>query len=84
MYLVGAVYDAVKDRVGNRCARDCRIPVVWWHLTGDDQGAFSSAIIHHLEEVAGLLVCHSPEGKVIEDNDVYFFQSLEKSGVLSA
>ena len=66
MDLVGAVHEAIEDRVGERGIADVVVPVLDWKLTGHDGGSGPDPIIEHLEQIGALARADRGDGKVVD------------------
>ena len=78
---VGAVHEAVEDRVGEGRVAEVVVPFLDRQLAGDDGGAPAVAVLDDLEQVAAVLGAQRCEAPVVEDQDVGLGEAGEQLGV---
>lgn len=64
---MGAVQEAIEDRIGERGVRDVLVPVLDGQLTGDDGGSGADAIIEQFEQIGAVAWADGGDRKVVDD-----------------
>src|SRR5690606_13893832 len=79
--VVGAVQDAVADRVCQGGVADVLVPVLRRELTSDDHGPGIVAVIEKFEQVLAFLVVQGSDGKVVDDEHLDASEASQQTGV---
>ncbi len=67
---MGVVDEAIEDGVGDGGIGDDLVPVLDWHLAGDDGRSALVGIVDDFEEIATLLAGERGEAPVVEDEEI--------------
>ena len=77
---MGAVDDAVQDRIAEGGVADEIMPTIDGNLAGDQQGALLVAVIDDFEQIPALLGGERLRPPVIDDQQLCAFQGCEHPG----
>lgn len=80
---MSVVEHSIADRIRESWIGQVVVPLRWWQLTGDDDGARSVSILENFEEVFAFGVRDRCDREIIDDDDVHSREPSEKPGVTS-
>ena len=67
---MGALQEAVEDRVGEGRIADVFVPVLEGELTGDEGGTDADAVVEEFEQVVALARSEGRDGEVVDDDEL--------------